>query len=486
MEELFYNKYRKEGGQPIGKGASAEVWRVTDVDAGIVQALKIYKGMDNEGVQMMRHEFALMANINHQNLLRPMFFGIWEDKPFLVLPFCKNGNINSLRGRFAERDVWKLLRDVAGGLAYLHNQEPPIIHQDIKPANVLVDDNGSFQLTDFGVSAHAKATSRATISSELVAVGTLAYMAPEKFTGDKTIYAESDIWSLGAMAYEMATGDVPFSVGTVEGGSLQLHGASIPELPDTLSPQLCELIYDCLSLNKEDRPTAAEIEEEAIEWLAERPTNRQGETERKNPPPLPEPKPSSWYKRTFAIVMAAVGAIAIIGCIVAFILYSPKEESQMSDRPMGMAEVAAMLKERTTAQKGLKMLQEMADKSDPDAVYLLSRIYFKSHSIYDVCPDSVRVMQRALNISSDNVKAHELLEKSIKLNPDNYYALYEMGCDYLGGDARTEAVSRNIPKADEYFQKALTLANKASDDYYTNLINEQIEKYKYVLESSEN
>ena len=174
---------------------------------------------------MMRHEFALMANINHQNLLRPMFFGIWEDKPFLVLPFCKNGNINSLRGRFAERDVWKLLRDVAGGLAYLHNQEPPIIHQDIKPANVLVDDNGSFQLTDFGVSAHAKATSRATISSELVAVGTLAYMAPEKFTGDKTIYAESDIWSLGAMAYEMATGDVPFSVGTVEGGSLQLHGA---------------------------------------------------------------------------------------------------------------------------------------------------------------------------------------------------------------------------------------------------------------------
>ena len=262
MEELFYNKYRKEG-DAIGHGASSEVWRVTDVQTGIVQALKIYSplvAMEDDGIEMLKHEFKLMANIFHQNLLRPLYFDIWDKQPFLVLPFCANGNLKKKIGLFTEKDGWQLLHDVASGLACLHKQDPPIIHQDIKPENILIADDGSYMLTDFGVSAHARATMRATMSSKLTSAGTMAYMAPEKFGTDKSPITASDIWSLGAMAYEMLTGEVPFTVGTVEGGILQKNGADIPELPKSFSKELRDIITKCLSLNPWDRPRALEIE----------------------------------------------------------------------------------------------------------------------------------------------------------------------------------------------------------------------------------
>lgn len=271
-EELFYNKYRKE--ECIGRGASAEVWRVTDMQTGVTQALKIYDpalAREEDGLDLMRHEFALMANINHQNLLRPLFFDIWDstNTPFLVLPYCKNGNLSKKKGDFSDKDTWELLRDVASGLAYLHKQDPPIIHQDIKPENILINDDGSYMLTDFGVSAHAKATMHRTISAKLTDVGTMAYMAPEKFAKDKKLIILSDIWSLGAMAYEMVSGEVPFCIGQMEGGVLQLKGAELPELPETVSPELREIIYKCLELDPWDRPQASEIEATARIALGE-------------------------------------------------------------------------------------------------------------------------------------------------------------------------------------------------------------------------
>ena len=71
-----------------------------------------------------------------------------------------------------------------------------------------------------------------------------------------------------------------------------------------------------------------------------------------------------------------------------------------------------------------------------------------------------------------------MLLQTVKVNPENYCALYELGCDFLGGEMRTEAVNRNIEKADQYFQQALKYAQKQNDADYVNRINNQIEKYK--------
>jgi TPR repeat protein len=120
----------------------------------------------------------------------------------------------------------------------------------------------------------------------------------------------------------------------------------------------------------------------------------------------------------------------------------------------------------------------MVEDQDADAVFLLSRLYFRSNSSSDVTPDSVLMMQKALGIQIDNKKAHELLLQTVKADPENYCALYELGCDFLGGEMRTEAVNRNLEKADQYFQQALKYAQKHSDADYVNRIERQIEKYK--------
>lgn len=115
-----------------------------------------------------------------------------------------------LVGKFSEQDAWRLLRDVASGLAWLHAMNPPVIHQDIKPDNIMVADNGDFMITDFGVSTHLRSTLRKSLSSAFSSAGTVAYMAPERFGKDNTPIMANDIYSLGATVFEMLSGDTPF------------------------------------------------------------------------------------------------------------------------------------------------------------------------------------------------------------------------------------------------------------------------------------
>ncbi len=269
--ELFYGKYQKE--RLLGRGAFSEVWLVTDVKTGVEQALKIYSPLTNTeegGAEMMKHEFALMANANHQNLQRAVYFDICDGQPFLVLSYCKNGNIKNKIGKFTERDAWKLLRDSASGLAYLHSMIPPVIHQDIKPDNILIADNGSYMLTDFGVSVKAKATmSRMANDGEkmLQSAGTLPYMAPERFSKDNRPIMAGDIWSLGATVYEMLSGYLPFCQGELQGGLLQKMGADIPELQGDFSQELKDILSQCLSATPWERPTAEQLVEIATNAL---------------------------------------------------------------------------------------------------------------------------------------------------------------------------------------------------------------------------
>jgi len=292
--ELFNGKYKQE--LLIGRGAFSEVWKVTDVQTGVVQVLKIYTpsaSMGDNGTEMMKHEFALMANTNHQNLLRPLYFDICDGRPFLVLSYCKNGNINSKVGRFTERDAWKLLRDAASALAYLHQQTPPIVHQDIKPANILISDNGSYMLTDFGVSTKAKSSLAQETDEEkmLQTAGTFPYMPPEKFTDNNLPIMASDIWSLGATVFEMLTGQLPFGN---DGGLLQRMGTEEPELPGDYSAELKETLSLCLAKEPWKRPKAEELEAKAISILGQFPTLRPYQKDTiAQPVQEPDPQPVS-------------------------------------------------------------------------------------------------------------------------------------------------------------------------------------------------
>ena len=263
MEEkkLFHDRYFKE--RLLGRGNFSEVWLARDTKTDIAVALKIYApatGLDDNGLDVFAREFALVVNANHKNLLKPLYYDNFERKPYLVLPYCKDGSIMRNVGKFTEEEAWRLIRDVASGLSWLHNMNPPVIHQDIKPDNVMIGENGDFMITDFGVSTHLKSTLRKSMSAAFSSAGTIAYMAPERFGKDNTPIMANDIYSLGATVFEMLTGDTPFGN---DGGLVQKKGADVPELKGEYSSQLKKVISKCLRTNAWERPTAEQLEKYA-------------------------------------------------------------------------------------------------------------------------------------------------------------------------------------------------------------------------------
>ena len=284
--EIFDGRYEQE--ILLGQGAFSEVWKVRDTQTGVSLALKIYNpttGMDEDGNRILTHEFALMVNANHKNLLRPLFFATCNNRPYLILPYCKRGNIGRMIGKIDEDEAWKLLHDTASALAYLHAMDPPILHQDIKPANILLSDNGDYMLTDFGVSTQAKQSlSRVSnLDMSLLSAGTISYMAPERFSRNNLPIMANDIYSLGSTVYEMLSGVLPFGN---DGGLLQKKGAEIPELPGNFSPLLKRTLEKCLAEEPWSRPTAEVLEDIASEAL------KHPETRNIIPEPAPAPEPT--------------------------------------------------------------------------------------------------------------------------------------------------------------------------------------------------
>ena len=249
--QLFHNRYVLV--ELMGNGASAEVWKAQDTMAGnLVVALKIYSNigggnMDSVGLSNFQQEFTTVYNMTHTNLLRPSGYDVCNGCPYLVMQYCENGSANSMVGRVNESDLLHFLHDVSAGLEYLHDHN--IIHQDIKPDNILVDDNCDFMLTDFGISKQI-----GSMYGEAPTGGTRAYMAPERYDG--TVSKESDIWSLGATAFEMLTGEPPYGE---HGGILQAQGEAIQPINKRLQPEVKRLLEAMLSKDPSMRPTASQI-----------------------------------------------------------------------------------------------------------------------------------------------------------------------------------------------------------------------------------
>lgn len=258
---IVKHHYQIVGSAPIGRGGFSEVWKAIDVMTGVEVVLKIYApgtGLDAEGLEILKREFALVFQLNHNNLLKATHFDIIEDRiPFLVMPYCP-GSCADVQQAFPEQEVFRFLKDVAAGLAFLHERD--IVHQDIKPANILIDASGHYVITDFGISTRVRNTLRKSAQQQKSSEGTIAYMAPERFGRDNIPVKASDIWSLGATLFELISGYVPFGE---HGGLMQKNGAEIPELPGDYSPELKMLIAACLSPQPWDRPLASQIGEYA-------------------------------------------------------------------------------------------------------------------------------------------------------------------------------------------------------------------------------
>lgn len=289
----------------IGSGSYGEVWLAHDTQTDIDVAVKIYVAMDSNGLEDFKKEFKVSFDLNHTNLLHAYFLEVSkeEQRPYLVMPYCPYGSAMKSIGRMSEMELWKYIRDVSSGLAYLHSQNPPIIHQDIKPDNILVSKNGDYVITDFGISQQARST-MCRSKQYMESAGSMAYMGPERFGTRCNAIKASDIWSLGVTIYELAVGDLPFCG---FGGKMLREGADLPELPSGFSRELNEVMQSCLAKETWDRPTAEMLEEHANRVIS-------GGT----PPPPPPPPPTSSGFRWYVWLLAAIGGFAA-GAVIYFL-----------------------------------------------------------------------------------------------------------------------------------------------------------------------
>lgn len=260
---LLDNRYQLE--RFIGSGTFGEVWVAIDKATDIEVAIKVYVSMDEKGLEEFKKEFQISFELNHTNLLHANYLGVnSEDKrPYLVMPFCPEGSVSRFSGEMSEADLWRFIRDVASGLAYLHSKQPPIIHQDIKPDNILIVKNGDFVITDFGISKQLRATLRKSATS-LNSAGAISYMGPERFSKQYQAVKASDIWSLGVSIFELATNELPFCG---MGGSLLKQGADMPELPEEFSETLNMVCQSCMAKEPWNRPTAQQLADFAAKHM---------------------------------------------------------------------------------------------------------------------------------------------------------------------------------------------------------------------------
>lgn len=299
---LLDNRYQFE--RYIGSGTFGEVWVAVDKATDLEVAIKVYISMDETGFQEFKKEFQISFELNHSNLLHANYLGVNADdkRPYLVMPFCPNGSVSSHIGSMSEADLWRFIRDVASGLAYLHSKNPPIIHQDIKPDNILILRNGDFVITDFGISKQLRATLRKSAKS-LNSAGAISYMGPERFSKQYQAVKASDVWSMGASIFELATGELPFCG---MGGSLLKQGADMPELPEEYSETLNMVCQACMTKETWNRPTAQQIADFATKYIngenptptwvksteVAQPAQAAPAVEEKMPEPTPEPAPA--------------------------------------------------------------------------------------------------------------------------------------------------------------------------------------------------
>lgn len=247
----------------LGAGSFGEVWLARNTLADVEVAIKCYSLLDDNGIKDFREEFKLAYKLHHPNLLHLNHFDVYDRCPFLVMPYCSKGSSATLTGKMSERQIWHFIRDVSCGLIYLHSQNPPIIHQDIKPDNILIGEDDRFIISDFGISRKIEHTFRKSLN-KVESTGTLAYMGPEHFSEKPLVVATSDIWSLGMSVYELSTGLILWEG---MGGCVQLNGARIPTLGNSYSLQLTKFVHACLSLNTWDRPTAQQAYDYACSVL---------------------------------------------------------------------------------------------------------------------------------------------------------------------------------------------------------------------------
>jgi len=258
--------------EEIGTGATGSVFKARDALLDTWVAVKLLKPeytANRTALDRVRQEILLSRDIAHPNILRVYHLASYEGGTYITMQWIKGGTLAdriSERGALPVPEVLSLATKLSSALASAHDRG--VLHRDIKPGNILIDDDGEPYLADFGL---ARLIGEQGLTQQGMFVGTPHYASPEQVTLDP-LDERSDIYALGLVIFEMATGRRPFEAETVAEILAMQRSTSPPDLAK-ISPaipgELAAITLRCLAKNPADRIANAVELEGALRRIAD-------------------------------------------------------------------------------------------------------------------------------------------------------------------------------------------------------------------------
>jgi serine/threonine protein kinase/tetratricopeptide (TPR) repeat protein len=254
MGSIYAERY--EILEDLGIGGMGEVYKVKDEKLDEEMALKVLKpeiAANKDMIARFKNELKLARKIAHRHVCRMYDLNEEEGTPYITMEYVKGEDLKSSirkKGKLSEKLAVAIAKQVCEGLAEAH--ELGVVHRDLKPQNIMIDESGNAKVMDFGIARSIKA---AGMTQTGVMIGTPDYMSPEQAEGEEADQ-RSDIYALGVILYEMVTGGVPFEGDTAFSVALK-HKTKLPQDPKKLNPELSNdlsrLILICMEKEKDRR-----------------------------------------------------------------------------------------------------------------------------------------------------------------------------------------------------------------------------------------
>lgn len=243
----------------LGKGGMGEVWRARQSSLGRMVAVKILPpklAKDAEFVARFEKEATALASLSHPHITQIIDRGVAGDHYFFVMEYVNGRSLRDVinAGRPAPQQALKTVLEICRAIDHAHGKQ--IIHRDLKPENILLDEAGHVKVADFGLAGMRGSQKNIELTATAVAMGTVNYMAPEQRRDAKHVDHRADLYSLGVLAYELFTGELPM-------GRFKLPSERV----EGLDPRIDGVIASLLESDPAERPGRAHDVVEKLEPL---------------------------------------------------------------------------------------------------------------------------------------------------------------------------------------------------------------------------
>lgn len=456
----------------IGQGGMADVYLAQDIILNRTIAIKILRtslAKDPIYVTRFQREASAAAALSHRNIVEIYDVGEDEDKYYIVMEYVPGTTLKELilkRGAVHYIEAIDIMKQIVSGIAKAH--QLGIIHRDLKPQNILVTDSGVAKIADFGI---ASMQSLAQVTQTDVIMGSLHYLAPELARGEKAT-AQSDVYALGIVFYELLRGEVPFNGESPVNIALKHMQEDLPSLLDfnPSIPQSVEnIVIKATAKNLNDRYQSAAEMLDDINTCLDRPneeklvfsydsddeptivvdprtafsSNDTSEVKTREEKPVEEEENDNFFKRFVKkikglstrskVIIGAVTALVILG--IAFVIYlnTGSDANLMPDLAGRTVDEARELLDDYGVTISDNIVEELSDEydkgeiieTDPKAGTSIKKGDVISLTVssgkYIVLEDYVGMTQseaeKAITDLSDDVEIEVVIEEEVSSSP---------------------------------------------------------------------